>query len=35
MVAAHAGPMEIEWQETTVLKDGKAVRESTAEDFGN
>jgi len=27
--------MEIEWEETTVLKDGKAVRESTAEDFGN
>jgi len=35
VVAADAGPMEIEWVETRVLKVAKVVRQSTAEDFGS
>jgi hypothetical protein len=35
VVAADAGLMEIEWEETAVLKVAETVRSSTPEDFGN
>ena len=35
MVAADAGPMEIEWVETTVMRVAKAVRQSAAEGYGD
>jgi hypothetical protein len=33
--AADAGPMEIEWEETTVLKVAETVSSSRAEDAGS
>ena len=35
MVAADAGPMEIEWEETAVWSVAQTVRQSTAEGDGN
>ena len=35
VVAADAGPMEIEWEETAVWKVAEAVRKSTAEGVGS
>ena len=35
MVAADAGPMEIEWEETAVWSVAETVRQSTAEGAGN
>jgi len=35
VVAADAGPMEIEWEETAMWSVAETVRSSTAEDAGN